>query len=70
MTVNEITIQPDLNPPLPLSFYVDQLKLTSRSNLWKWTKRGLATKRVGGRVFITQNDLQIFMNEMTEEVNR
>ena len=70
MTVNEITMQPDINTPLPLSFYVDQLKLTSRSNLWKWTKRGLATKRVGVRVFITQNDLQIFMNEMTEEVNR
>ena len=67
MTVNEIAIQPDLNTPLPLSFYVDQLKLTSRSNLWKWTKRGLATKRVGGRVFISQNDLQIFM---TEEANR
>ncbi len=70
MTVNEIAIQPDLNTPLPLSFYVDQLKLTSRSNLWKWTKKGLRTSHVGGRVFISQNDLQIFMREMTEEVNR
>ena len=67
MTVNEITIQPDINTPMPLSFYVDQLKLTSRSNLWKWTKKGLATKRVGGRVYISQADLQIFM---TEEANR
>ena len=70
MTVNEITIQPDLNTPLPLSYYVEKLKLTSRSNLWKWTKKGLRTSHVGGRVFISQADLQRFMNEMTEEVNR
>ena len=57
MKVNEIAIQPDLNTPMPLSYYVEQLQLTSRSNLWKWTKQGLRTHQVGGRVYISQADL-------------
>ena len=64
------TIQPDLNTPMPLSYYVEQLQLTSRSNLWKWTKQGLRTHQVGGRVYISQADLQRFFNERSGEVGR
>ena len=70
MKVNEIAIQPDLNTPMPLSYYVEQLQLTSRSNLWKWTKQGLRTHQVGGRVYISQADLQRFFNERSGEVER
>ena len=61
---------PDLNTPMPLSYYVEQLQLTSRSNLWKWTKQGLRTHQVGGRVYISQADLQRFFNEKSGEVER
>ena len=67
---NKSTIQPDINTPLPLEYYVETLGLTSRSNLWKWTTRGLKTRIVFGRVYISQADLQRFMNEMTAEANR
>ena len=70
MKVTEIAIQPDLNTPMPLSYYVQQLQLTSRSNLWKWTKQGLRTHQVGGRVYISQADLQRFFNEKSGEVER
>jgi len=55
---------------MPLSYYVQQLQLTSRSNLWKWTKQGLRTHQVGGRVYISQADLQRFFNEKSGEVER
>ena len=61
---------PDPNTPMPLSYYVEQLQLTSRSNLWKWTKQGLRTHQVGGRVYISQADLQRFFNEKSGEVKR
>ena len=67
MKTDSITVQPDLNTAMPLEFYYGTLGLTSRSNLWRWTKRGLKTQTVGGRVFISQADLQRFMNE---EANR
>ena len=66
----KIIPQPDLNTPMPLSYYVEQLQLTSRSNLWKWTKQGLRTHQVGGRVYISQADLQRFFNERSGEVEQ
>tara|TARA_Y100000310_G_scaffold325342_1_gene388650 strand:+ start:1417 stop:1626 length:210 start_codon:yes stop_codon:yes gene_type:complete len=65
--MNENIVQPDINTPMPLHYYVEQLQLTSRSNLWKWTKQGLRTHQVGGRVYISQANLQRFFNERTEE---
>jgi hypothetical protein len=64
------TIQPDLSTPLSINYYTNNLKIASRTTIWQWTKQGLKTTRVGGRVYISQADLQRFMNEMTEEVNR
>lgn len=55
---------------MPLEYYYEVLGLTSRSNLWRWTNQGLRTIRVGGRVYITQADLQRFMNEMSGEVQK
>ena len=56
-------IQPDVATPLPLDFYVNGLRLTSRTNLWRWAREGLHTVRIGGRVYITQAELQRFLNE-------
>ena len=67
MKTDSINVQPDPNTGMPLEYYYGTLGLTSRSNLWRWTKRGLRHVRVGGRVYISQADLQIFMNE---EANR
>jgi len=63
-------ISPDANTPMPIDFYVNQLQITSRSTLWQWSKEGLRMTRVGGRVFLSQADLQRFMNERTKEVGR
>ena len=56
-------VQPDVATPLPLDFYVNKLQIPSRTNLWRWAKNGLRTIRIGGRVYITQAELQRFLNE-------
>jgi hypothetical protein len=58
-------IKPDKDTPLPIDFYVNRLELASRTTLWRWTKEGLRTHRIGGRVYISQAELQRFMNEMS-----
>ena len=63
-------IQPDLGTPLPINFYTDILKIASRTTFWQWGKEGLRPTRVGGRVFLSQADLQRFVNERSEEVER
>ena len=63
-------IQPNLDTPLPIHFYTDTLKIASRTTLWQWGKEGLRTTRVGGRVFLSQADLQRFVNERSEEGER
>lgn len=63
-------IQPDLGTPLPINYYTDDLKIASRTTFWQWTKQGLKTTRIGGRVFLSQADLQRFVNEMSGEVQR
>ena len=70
MNTNSITVQPNPHTPMPLEYYYETLGLTSRSNLWRWTKQGLRVVRVGGRVYITQADLQRFMNEMSGGVQK
>ena len=70
MKTNSITVQPNPDTPMPLAYYYETLGLTSRSNLWRWTKQGLRQIRVGGRVYITQADLQRFMKGMSGEGQR
>tara|TARA_B100001971_G_C18056644_1_gene465680 strand:- start:502 stop:717 length:216 start_codon:yes stop_codon:yes gene_type:complete len=59
-------IQPDPNMPMPMDYYINRLALVSRTTFWKWTKQGLKTTRIGGRVFVSQTDLQRFMEEQDE----
>ena len=59
-------INPDKDTPLPIDFYVNRLELASRTTLWRWTKEGLKTHRIGGRVYVSQSDLQKFMVEHSE----
>jgi len=70
VNTNTITLQPNPDTPMPLAYYYETLGLTSRSNLWRWTKQGLQTTRVFGRVYISQTDLQIFMKGMSGEGQR
>ena len=70
MKTTPYIIQPNLDTPLPINFYTDTLKIASRTTLWQWGKEGLRMTRVGGRVFLSQADLQRFMNERTGEVER
>ena len=63
-------IQADLGTPLPINFYTDILKIASRTTFWQWGKEGLRTTRVGGRVFLSQADLQRFVNEKSGEVHQ
>jgi len=65
-TINK-TIQPDPNTPMPIGYFTDDLHLASRTTIWRWMGQGLKTIRVGGRVFISQADLQKFFAEHGEE---
>ena len=56
-----ITPSPDYRTPMPVDYYINQLHLVSRTTFWRWTRQGLKTTRVGGRVFVSQADLQNFM---------
>ena len=60
------TIQPDPNTPMPMDYFINRLNLVSRTTFWRWTKQGLKTIHVGGRVFVSQTDLQRFMEEQDE----
>ena len=57
------SITPDKDTPLPIDFFVNRLELASRTTIWRWTKEGLRTHRIGGRVYVSQADLQEFMRE-------
>jgi len=61
-----IAVQPDPNTPMPVDYYINQLHLVSRTTFWRWTRQGLKTIHVGGRVFVSQTDLQRFMEEQDE----
>ena len=64
-TINK-TIQPDPNTPMPIGYFTDDLHLASRTTIWRWMGQGLKTIRVGGRVFISQADLQQFLADQNE----
>ena len=64
---NQTPVQPDVGTPLPLDFYVNKLQITSRTNLWRWANNGLRTIRIGGRVYLTQAELQRFLNAKSSE---
>tara|TARA_Y100000588_G_scaffold373564_1_gene447562 strand:+ start:2044 stop:2256 length:213 start_codon:yes stop_codon:yes gene_type:complete len=64
-TINK-TIQPDINTPMPIDFYINDLNLASRTTMWRWTRQGLRTTRVGGRVYVSQGDMQDFMANQDE----
>ena len=66
----ENIINPDVRTPLPIDFYVNKIRLCSRTTLWRWTQQGLRTHQVGGRVYISQADLQRFFNGKSGEVER
>ena len=51
--------------PMPLSFYVN-LKIASRTLLWRWEKDGLRVLRKGGRTYITPDDLSAFLSGNNE----
>jgi hypothetical protein len=57
------SIQPDSKTPLPIGFFTEDLRLVSRTTLWRWMGQGLKSFRIGGRVFISQADLQRFFDE-------
>ena len=59
-------INPDKNTPLPIDFYVNKLELASRTTFWRWTREGLRTHKIGGRVYVSQADLQQFFAEQSE----
>lgn len=64
------SITPDKDTPLPIDFFVNRLELASRTTIWRWTKEGLRTHRIGGRVYVSQADMQQFMADYSEEVER
>ena len=51
---------------MPIDFYINDLNLTSRTTMWRWTRQGLRTTRVGGRVYVSQGDMQDFMANQDE----
>jgi len=61
-----IAVQPDPNTPMPIDYFINRLHLVSRTTFWRWTRQGLKTTRIGGRVFVSQVDLQRFMAENNE----
>ena len=52
---------------MPIGYFTDDLHLASRTTIWRWMRQGLKTIRVGGRVFISQADLQQFLADQNEE---
>jgi hypothetical protein len=59
-------IQLDPSTPMPIDYFINRLHLVSRTTFWRWTRQGLKTTRIGGRVFVSQVDLQRFMAENNE----
>jgi len=54
--------------PLPISFYTEQ-DIASRSTLWRWQQAGLKVFKEGNRVYVTPEDLKVFLQRSSESTD-
>lgn len=50
--------------PMPLEFFLHRYGL-SRTTVWRWRKNGLATLRVGAKIFCRESEFVRFLETQT-----